>query len=176
MSLDTFASATLSNLDGTRVFAARRRRQSRTYGVEQLKHWRDYSRQARNITLEAVALRNRRAREETKLEHLFARLAFLLELAAIPLVTNADVDAEKPWPCGLGATFAIAGVFQILALQLLGVVAGGRELAQCSHCGLPFVLTGHREGNRRFCPACVERKIPVRYAARDYRMRHSQHR
>jgi hypothetical protein len=64
-------------------------------------------------------------------------------------------------------------VYQIIALQLLGVVAGGRELAQCSHCGLPFALTGHREGSRRFCPTCVEKKIPMRYAARDYRARFS---
>jgi hypothetical protein len=37
--------------------------------------------------------------------------------------------------------------------------------------GLPFMLTGNREGNRRFCSTCVEKKVPVRYAARDYHAR-----
>jgi hypothetical protein len=70
-----------------------------------------------------------------------------------------------------GTVFTITGVFQIVAVQLLGVVAGGRELAQCSHCGFPFALTGAGEGRRRFCPTCVEKKISMRYATRDCRAR-----
>jgi hypothetical protein len=140
-------------------------------GWEPLGKWRDYARDAKAIVLDAFPLRNRRERGQDQLEHLFGRVAVWLELAAVPLVTYAEVDAGRPWPCGFQATFAIGGVFQILALQLLGVVGGGRELAPCTHCGLPFVLTGHREGKRRFCPSCVDRKIPMRYAARDYRAR-----
>jgi hypothetical protein len=140
-------------------------------GWEALGKWRDYARDAKAIVLDVIALRSRRARPQDQLEHLFGRVAVWLELAAVPIVTYAEVDAGRPWPCGFQATFAIGGVFQILALQLLGVVAGGRELAQCTHCGLPFVLSGHREGKRRFCPSCVDRKIPMRYAARDYRAR-----
>ena len=140
-------------------------------GWEPLGKWQDYAVEAKAIVLDALALRNRRAREQDQLERLFSRVTAWLELAAVPLVTYAEVDAGRPWPCGFQATFAIGGVFQILALQLLGVVAGGRELVQCTHCGLPFVLSGHREGKRRFCPSCVDRKIPMRYAARDYRAR-----
>jgi len=123
------------------------------------------------ITRDSIALRNSRSRSQHQLERLFWRVGAWLELAAVPLVTNADGDGRKAWPCGFQATFAITGVFQILALQLLGVVAGGRQLFQCTYCGLPFMLTGHREGNRRFCPTCVEKKVPMRYAARDYRAR-----
>jgi len=141
-------------------------------GWEPLDRWRDYSRQAKAITRDAIVLKKSRVRSPDLLERLFSRLTAWLELAAVPLlVTCADVDTRRSWPCGFQATFAIAGVFQILALQLLGVVAGGRELAQCTHCGLPFVLTGHREGKRRFCPSCVDRQVPMRYAARDYRAR-----
>ena len=140
-------------------------------GWEPLDIWLDYSRQAREITRDAITLKNGRSRSEDKIQKLFRRVGAWLEIAAVPLVTYADVDGRKAWPCGFQATFAIMGVFQIIALQLLGVVAGGRQLAQCAHCGLPFVLTGHREGSRRFCPTCVERKIPTRYAARDYRAR-----
>jgi hypothetical protein len=142
-------------------------------GWEPLQRWRDYSRQAKAITLDAIALKNRRVRLPDQFEPLFNRVAAWLELAAVPLATYAELDADQSWPCGFQATFAIGGVFQILALQLLGVVAGGRELKQCTHCGLPFVLTGHREGKRRFCPSCVDHKIPMRYAARDYRARGS---
>jgi predicted RNA-binding Zn-ribbon protein involved in translation (DUF1610 family) len=141
-------------------------------GWEYLKSWRFYSRQARDITLDAVALKNDRSRGPDRLRHLFGRVATWLGIAAVPLQAYAGLYKKKgPWPCGFGVSFAITGVFQIVALQLLGVVVGGRELAQCSHCGLPFALTGHREGSRRFCPACGEKKIPMRYAARDYRAR-----
>ncbi len=140
-------------------------------GWEPLGKWQDYAVEAKAIVLDAFALRNRRARAQDQLERLFSRVTAWLDVAAVPLVSYADVDAGRPWPCGFQATFAIGGVFQILALQLLGVVAGGRELGQCTHYGLPFVLSGHREGKRRFCPSCVERKIPMRYAARDYRAR-----
>jgi hypothetical protein len=144
-------------------------------GWEPLSKWQEYSREAKAITLEATALKSSRSRPQDTLAGLFSRVATWLEFAAVPLVAYLEVDTRKAWPCGFQATFAITGVFQILALQLLGVVAGGRNLTQCSHCGLPFVLTGHREGNRRFCPHCVEKKIPTRYAARDYRSRHSVH-
>lgn len=140
-------------------------------GWEPLDKWRDYSRDAKAITQDAIDLRNSRARSQGQLRSLFGRVATWLEVAAVPLVTYADLDQRKAWPCGFQATFAITGVFQIIALQLLGVVSGGRLLAQCTHCGLPFLLTGHREGSRRFCPTCVEKKVPVRYAARDYRAR-----
>jgi hypothetical protein len=147
-----------------------------TKGWEPLDKWQDYSREAKDITRDAITLKNDRARSQDQLERLFWRMGIWLELAAVPFVTYADVDRAKAWPCGFQATFAIAGVFQILALQLLGVVAGGRQLAQCSHCGLPFLLTGHREGNRHFCPTCVDRKVPMRYAARDYRTRQRKRR
>jgi len=140
-------------------------------GWEPLDKWRDYSRDAQAITRDALALRNSRTRSRVQLQSLFRRVATWLELAAVPLVTYADINERTAWPCGFQATFAITGVFQIIALQLLGVVAGGRQLAQCTHCGLPFLLTGHREGSRRFCPTCVEKKVPMRYAARDYRAR-----
>jgi hypothetical protein len=142
-------------------------------GWEPLDKWLEYSRDAWTITYDATALRNNRARSLSQLKLLFHRVGTWLELAAVPLVAYAQVDGKKPWPCGFQAAFAITGVFQIIALQMLGVVAGGRELVQCTHCGLAFVITGHREGNRRFCPTCVVRKVPMRYAARDYRTRQS---
>jgi hypothetical protein len=144
-------------------------------GWEKIEHWRDYSRQARDISLEAIALRNSRTREKRKLEHLFARLSTWLGWAAVAFVAYEETDKEKPWPCGFGTTFAVTGVFQIVVLQLLGVMMGGRELTTCFHCGMPFALSGHREGSRRFCPACVNRKIAARYAVRDYRVRLSKH-
>lgn len=128
------------------------------------------------LTRDAIALRNSRERSQASLESLFGQVATWLELAAVPIVPYADVDTGKAWPCGFQATFAITGVFQILALQLLGMVAGGRELAMCTHCGVPFTVSGHREGNRRFCPLCVETKVPMRYAARDYRARQGKRR
>jgi len=143
-------------------------------GWEKIEHWRDYSRQAKEMSLEAIALRNSRTREKRQLEHLFARVSTWLGWATVPFVAYEEADTEKPWPCGFGTTFAVTGVFQIVAMQLLGVVMGGREPATCFHCGMPFVLSGHREGTRRFCPVCVDRKIPVRYAARDYRVRESK--
>jgi len=140
-------------------------------GWEPLEKWRDYSRDARDITRTATALRNCRDRSEDQLGVLFWRVATWLELATVPLTVYQEIDRKKPWPCGIQVAPEITGVFQILALQLLGVVTGGRELADCSHCGLPFSITGHREGKRRFCPACVVKKIPMRYAAHDYRAR-----
>ncbi len=140
-------------------------------GWEPLEKWRNYSREADAITRDAITFKNSRARSLDQLELPLLRLATWLELAAVPLVTYADADEKEGRLCRIRATFAITGVFQIIALQLLGVVAGGRQLAHCSHCGLPFQLTGHREGSRRFCPTCVARKVPMRYAARDYRAR-----
>jgi hypothetical protein len=119
----------------------------------------------------AIALKNRRERPAGELEHLFRDVAEWLDLAAVPLVTYAEVDAGSAWPCGLEATFGFTGVFQIIAVQLLGIVGGGRTLALCSHCGVPFVPSGHREGKRSFCPRCIQDKVPTRYAARDYRSR-----
>jgi hypothetical protein len=140
-------------------------------GWEPLDKWREYSREAWAITREAMTLRNSRLRSEDRLALLFQRAGVWLELAAVPLVAYAEIDGKQAWPCGLQPAFAITGVFQILALQLLGVVGGGRELALCTHCGQCFLINGHREGNRRFCPTCVDKKIPPRYAARDYRAR-----
>jgi len=141
-------------------------------GWEPLDIWREYSRDARAIALEATELKNSRTRAEDRVSQLFARVAEWVRTAAAPLATFEDRDDQLPWPCGFGATFGAMGVHQILALQLLGIVAGGRELAQCSHCGLPFVATGHREGARCFCPSCIKAGVPLRYASRDYRVRH----
>ena len=95
----------------------------------------------------------------------------------MPLLTYAEPDyGDASWPHGLTLTFGIVGVFQIVALQLLALVAGGRGFAQCSHCGAPFALTGHREGKRRFCTTCITGKVPLRYAARDYRGRKNRRR
>jgi len=141
-------------------------------GWEPLDIWREYSRDARAIALEAIELKNNRTRAKDRVSPLFARVAEWVRTAATPLATFEDRDDQLPWPCGFGAAFGVSGVHQILALQLLGIVAGGRELAQCSHCGLPFVVTGHREGARRFCPSCIEESVPLRYASRDYRVRH----
>lgn len=145
-------------------------------GWDPVDKWRDYSRGAKDITYDAIALRNSRARSQDRLESMFHRVGIWLELAAVPLVTFAEVDRREAWPCGLQATFAITGIFQILALQLLRVVTGGRQLVLCTYCGLPFQLTGHREGNRRFCPSCIEEKVSTRYAARDYRARQRKRR
>src|SRR5208337_1069340 len=66
----------------------------------------------------------------------------LSELAAVPLVSYVDVDEKEARLRGIQVTFAITGVFQIIAFQFAGVVAGGRQLAQCTNCGLSFPLTG----------------------------------
>jgi hypothetical protein len=140
-------------------------------GWEPLAKWLDYSREASAIVNEAIKLKSARERPRASLEGLFGRVSEWLELAAAPIAGYPDVYTGKYWPCGFNTTFAVSGVFQIVALQLLGVVAGGRKLAQCTHCGIPFVITGHRTGVRRFCPTCVTKKIPVGYAVRDYRAR-----
>jgi hypothetical protein len=140
-------------------------------GWEPLDKWREYSREAKALVLDAIEIKNSRRRSRDRIEGLFARTATWLELAGVPLVTSIDLNPRAAWPCGFRATFAVTSVFQIVALQLLGVVAGGRALSLCTHCGLPFVLTGHREGERRFCSSCVEKKVAGRYAARDYRAR-----
>jgi hypothetical protein len=143
-------------------------------GWEPVAKWVDYSREAGAIVHEAIQLKSARERPRVSLQRLFGRITEWLELAAVPIGAYPDLCTEKPWPCGLSTSFAVSGVFQIVALQLLGVVAGGRELAQCAHCGIPFVITGHREGVRRFCRTCVTNKVPVRYAVRDYRARGSR--
>jgi len=143
-------------------------------GWEPVDKWVEYSREARAIVHEAIKLKSARERPRVLLQRLFGRLTEWLELAAVPIAAYTDLFTEKPWPCGLSTTFAVSGVFQIVALQLLGVVAGGRELAQCTHCGIPFVITGNRTGVRRFCPTCVTKKVPVGYAVRDYRARASK--
>jgi hypothetical protein len=140
-----------------------------TGGWERLELWRECSRQASDIVHEAIALKNRRYRSRDELEILFHRINRWLELAAVPLVSFAEVDRGSAWPCGLQATCAFTGVFQIIAMQLFGVVAGGRTLALCANCGIPFALSGHREGKRYFCQRCVAGKVAARYAARDYR-------
>jgi hypothetical protein len=124
--------------------------------------------------LEAIKLKNARERPRVSLQRLFDRMSEWLRLAAVPIAAYSDLYTGKSWPCGLSTTFATSGVFQIVALQLLGVVAGGRKLAQCTHCGIPFVITGNRTGVRRFCPTCVTKKVPVGYAVRDYRARASK--
>ncbi len=78
-------------------------------GWEPLDRWRDYSREAKEITLDAIALKNSRARPQDRLELLFLRVAAWLELAAVPLVTYAEVDEGEAWPCGFQAKFAITG-------------------------------------------------------------------
>ncbi len=148
-------------------------------GWEPLEIWRDYSRDARGITLEVVELKNSRKRakdpeEQDRVSRLLARIAKWVRNAATPLVTFEDRDDELPWPCGFGATFQVTSVYQILAIQLLGIVAGGRDLAQCSHCGLPFAVTGRRAGARRFCATCIKAKAPINYSARDYRVRQAR--
>jgi hypothetical protein len=143
-------------------------------GWEPVAKWIDYSREAKAIVHETIQLKSARERPRVLLQRLFGRMTEWLELAAVPIAAYPDMFTEKPWPCGLSTTFAVSGVFQIVALQLLGVVAGGRELAQCTHCGIPFVITGHREGVRRFCRTCVTNKVAVRYAVRDYRTRTSK--
>jgi hypothetical protein len=143
-------------------------------GWEPVAKWIDYSRDAKAIVQESIQLKSARERPRVSLQRLFGRVTEWLELAAVPIAAYPDLYTGKPWPCGLSTTFAVSGVFQIVALQLLGVVAGGRELAQCAHCGIPFVITGHREGVRRFCRTCVTNKVPVRYAVRDYRARGSR--
>jgi hypothetical protein len=144
-------------------------------GWEPLEKWRVYSGEAREIVLEAIALKDRRERPPDRLERLFRRVKNWMDLAAVPMAVYAEnTDQPQSWPCSLYGTFKITGMFQIVALQLFGVVAGGRKLEVCTYCGLPFMLSGHREGTRRFCPTCVQRKIPMRYAARDYRRRRAR--
>jgi hypothetical protein len=143
-------------------------------GWEPVTKWVDYSREAGAIVHETIKLKSARERPRVLLQRLFDHMTEWLELAAVPIAAYQDLYTGKTWPCRLSTTFAVSGVFQIVALQLLGVVAGGRELAQCTHCGIPFVITGHREGVRRFCRTCVTKKVPVRYAVRDYRARASK--
>ena len=143
-------------------------------GWEPVAKWLDYSREAGDIVHEAIKLKSARERPQLSLQRLFGRVSEWIEMAAVPIAAYPDVYTEKSWPCGFSTTFAVSGVFQIVALQLLGVVAGGRALAQCTHCGVPFVITGHREGVRRFCRTCVTNKVPIRYAVRDYRARGSR--
>ena len=140
-------------------------------GWEPIAKWVDYSREANAIVHEAIELKSARQRPQVSVERLFGRLIEWLELAALPIGACPDVFNKKPWPCGLSTTFSVSGVFQIVALQVFGVVAGGRELALCTHCGIPFVITGNRTGVRRFCRVCVTNKVPIRYAVRDYRAR-----
>lgn len=140
-------------------------------GWEPLTTWADLAREASAIEAEARRLKGSRERPIHELNRLFRSIERWLLLAGVPLVSNAAPDSDAPWPCGLGVTFAISGVFQIVAIQLLSTVAGSRGLATCSHCGTIFGLTGHREGARRFCPACIEQEVPGRYAAQDYRAR-----
>jgi hypothetical protein len=143
-------------------------------GWEPVAKWVDYSREAGAIVHEAIQLKSARERPRLSLQRLFDRLTEWVELAAVPIAAYPKVFTGRPWPCRLSTTFAVSGVFQLIALQLLGVVAGGRALAQCTHCGVPFVITGHREGVRRFCRTCVTNKVAVRYAVRDYRTRTSK--
>jgi hypothetical protein len=133
--------------------------------------WKDYSRKALEIVNEAITLKNSREREYERLAPAFEMTAGWLEEAAVPLIAQPNADVSKPWPCGFTMTLSIGSVFQVIALQLAALVAGGRALAQCSHCGYPFVLTGHREGDKRFCRTCIEKKVAGRYAAKAYRER-----
>jgi hypothetical protein len=138
-------------------------------GWEPVDKWREYSKDAASIVSSAIKFKNSRKRSLEEIQQLFSRVAGWLDLAAAPLAGYAEFDAAAPWPCGFTATLGITNVFQIVALQLLALASGGRELAFCSHCGQPFVLSGYRPGKRRFCQPCITKKVPARYASRDYR-------
>lgn len=144
-------------------------------GWEPVDKWRKFAQEANSIVFNAARLKNQRDRSndlaKNDLANLFSGVYRWLTIAGVPLVSNLNLETESPWPCGLGIMFAITGVFQIVALQLLGIVAGAAELAPCSHCGSLFLLTGHREGSRRFCSTCIESKVPGRYASKAWRRR-----
>ena len=129
-------------------------------GWEPIAKWLDYSREAWAISHEAIKLKSARERPRFRSSRLFDRMTEWLELAAVPIAAYPDLYTGKSWPCGLSTTFAISGVFQIVALQLLCVVAGGRKLAQCTHCGIPFVITGNRRVSDVSAERASRRKFP----------------
>jgi hypothetical protein len=148
--------------------------QGRQQGWEPVEKWFEYSEEAREIVHSTSELKNSRHRSRDALERLFGRVTEWLDLAAVRLKGYPRIDPKESWPCGFTITQEIVSVFQIVALQLLAVTAGGRELAQCTHCGLPFLVTGYRPGKRNFCPTCIKQKVPARYASRDYRARKTE--
>jgi len=63
-------------------------------------------------------------------------------------------------------------VFSLIALEIVSVVVGASGLAVCSNCGSPYLLSrSAAEGKRTYCPDCRAKSVPVRDAARDYRIR-----
>jgi hypothetical protein len=85
----------------------------------------DLALEVKAVVLESVAQRNRRVRDKRGLVDLFERVGELVRDAALSLNTDVDLDVTASWPGGFGITFSITGVYQIIVLQLLGVVAGG---------------------------------------------------
>ena len=122
-------------------------------GWEPVAKWVDYSREAGAIVHEAIQLKSARERPRVSLQRLFGRITEWLELAAVPIGAYPDLFTEKPRPCGLSTTFAVSGVFQIVALQLC-------ELAQGTHCGIPFCDHWPQRG----CPAFLpERASQIKF-------------
>lgn len=72
----------------------------------------------------------------------------------------------------LGSHRSTWSVFSVIALELVSVLVGASGLAVCSNCGLPYLLSRLvTKTKRTYCPDCRAKGVPVRDAARDYRVR-----
>ena len=84
-----------------------------------------------------------------------------------------DVRPSLTWPVGHKAvtvTLVGSALFSVLAMQLAYAIIGRGGFAFCSGCGMPYETPRRpRISQRRYCPLCRERGVPVRDAKRDAR-------
>jgi len=65
------------------------------------------------------------------------------------------------------------GTFGLLTVQLAIAMSRAQTLCTCSGCGHIYIRHDRmpQRGRRNYCPICVETKVPIRDAKRDYRRR-----
>jgi hypothetical protein len=86
----------------------------------------------------------------------------------------AGVRPVYSWDLGGKASIMMAGgsLFGALIVQLAIAIGRIDGLAVCSGCGVSYVPSRNpRSDQRRYCPVCRHRHVPVRDAAADYRRR-----